>query len=135
MAAVLPTPVPTPPPPSGPYVVIAEALGEQFTATGPMTGEVPVTGPGLSPSTVDLRRLEPNAPDTTSHPDHSIWYVQEVGTAGSSVSRWCGGTASGSDLSPTIEFRDSHRGRHDGPEDIDDVMTQQADPSAPAAVS
>jgi hypothetical protein len=51
-----------------------------FTSTGPMTGEVPVTGPGLSPSTVYLRRLEPNAHDPTSRPDHSIWYVQGVGT-------------------------------------------------------
>jgi hypothetical protein len=45
-----------------------------------MTGEVPVTGPGLSPSTVYLRRLEPNAHDETSRPVHSIWYVQGVGT-------------------------------------------------------
>jgi hypothetical protein len=51
-----------------------------FTSTGPMTGEVPVTGPGLSPSTVYLRRLEPNAHDETSRPVHSIWYVQGVGT-------------------------------------------------------
>jgi hypothetical protein len=51
-----------------------------FTSTGPMTGEVPVTGSGLSPSTVYLRRLEPNAHDATSRPDHSIWYVQGVGT-------------------------------------------------------
>jgi hypothetical protein len=51
-----------------------------FTATGPTTGEVPVTGPGLSPSTVYLRRLEPKAHDATSRPDQSIWYVQGVGT-------------------------------------------------------
>jgi hypothetical protein len=51
-----------------------------FTSTGPMTGEVLVTGPGLSPSTVYLRRLEPNTHDATSRPDHSIWYVQGVGT-------------------------------------------------------
>jgi hypothetical protein len=51
-----------------------------FTSSGPMTGEVPVTGPGLSPSTVYMRRLEPNAHDTPSRPDHSIWYVQGVGT-------------------------------------------------------
>jgi hypothetical protein len=51
-----------------------------FTSTGPTTGEVPVTGPGLSPSTVYLRRLERDAGDPTSRPDHSIWYVQGVGT-------------------------------------------------------
>jgi hypothetical protein len=50
-----------------------------FTATGPTTGQVPVTGPGLSPSTVYLRRLEPDAGDPKSRPDHSIWYVQGVG--------------------------------------------------------
>jgi hypothetical protein len=51
-----------------------------FTSTGPMTGEVPVTAPGLSASTVYLRRLESNAHRATSRPDHSIWYVQGVGT-------------------------------------------------------
>ncbi|HEY9376021.1 MAG TPA: hypothetical protein VIQ02_02865, partial [Jiangellaceae bacterium] len=50
-----------------------------FTATGPTTGQVPVTGPGLSPSTVYLRRLEPDAGDPKSRPDHSIWYIQGVG--------------------------------------------------------
>jgi hypothetical protein len=57
----------------------------RFTATGPTTGQVPVTGPGLSPSTVYLRRLEPNAHDARSRPDHSIWYIQGIGTAALAV--------------------------------------------------
>jgi hypothetical protein len=51
-----------------------------FTSTGPTTGEVPVTGPGLSPSTVYLRRLEPDAVDPKSGRQQSIWYIQGIGT-------------------------------------------------------
>ena len=51
-----------------------------FTATGPTTGEVPVAGAGLSPSTVYLRQLERQAPDARSGPQHPIWYVQGIGT-------------------------------------------------------
>jgi hypothetical protein len=57
----------------------------RFTATGPSTGQVPVTGPGLSPSTVYLRRLERDAGDPKSGPQQSIWYVQGVGTAALAV--------------------------------------------------
>ena len=56
-----------------------------FSSTGPTTGQVPVTGPGLSPCTVFLRRLEPNAGDPKSGPHQSIWYVQGVGTAALAV--------------------------------------------------
>jgi hypothetical protein len=52
----------------------------QFTSTGPTTGEVPVTGPGLSASTVYLRRLDRDTGDPKSGPQQSIWYVQGVGT-------------------------------------------------------
>jgi len=52
-----------------------------FVSTGPTTGEVSVTGTGLSPSTVYLRRLERDARDATSGPHQSIWYVQGVGSA------------------------------------------------------
>ena len=52
----------------------------RFTATGPTTGQVPVTGPGLSPSTVYLRRLERDAGDPKPGRQQSIWYIQGVGT-------------------------------------------------------
>ena len=52
-----------------------------FTATGPTTGEVPVAGSGLSPSTVYLRRLERHPGKAPTGPPPSIWYVQGVGSA------------------------------------------------------
>lgn len=51
-----------------------------FTSTGPTTGEVPVTGVGLSPSTVYLHRLDRPGRNAMSTPRPAIWYVQGVGT-------------------------------------------------------
>lgn len=56
-----------------------------FVATGPSTGEVVITGDGLSPSTVYLRRLERPGRDRASNRQRSIWYVQGVGSSALAV--------------------------------------------------